>query len=333
MEPTSASHLAVPVPAAGASQRPAFHLDVAAATDRGLERSGNEDSFLVLSPPGWAVLAVCDGMGGAAGGEVASRTTVDVLREVVTAGGPPLTRDALGRRLLHGVEEAARRVFDVSRRTHGLSGMGTTATACALTGDVLYLAQVGDSRAYLLREGRLTQLTRDQTLVTLLLERGQLTPEEVPDFPHPNVILQAVGTAERVEVDLTRVGIARGDVLLVCSDGLHGHLPHDALRAVLAREPTPSAACEALIALANARGGPDNITAIVAHVGGDALEAPSGPPTPEKARLDEDETLETTPLAEPAPPAQPTQVSSDAMEEGVFARLAAIFRRRRDPTT
>jgi len=324
---SSSSHPPAPAPAAGTDPSAAFHLDVAALSDPGLEREGNEDSFLVVSPPGWAVLAVCDGMGGAAGGEVASRTTVDVLREVLTLGGAPVTRDALGRRLLRAVEEAGRRVFADSRRLPGLAGMGTTATACALTGDVLYLAQVGDSRAYLLREGSLTQLTRDQTLATLMMERGQLAPEDLADFPHAHVILQAVGTAERLEVDLTRVRVARGDVLLICSDGLYGHLRHDALRDVLARETTPAAACAALIALANAEGGPDNITAIVAHVSGDALEAPSGPPAPEKARLEEDQTVQITPLRRadirPAPTAK-------AMEEGVLGRLAAIFRRRRD---
>ncbi len=324
MEPSPTSH-PPPAPGPGTPPCPVFHLDVAARSDPGLERSGNEDSYLVVSPPGWAVLAVCDGMGGAAGGEIASRTAVDVLREVVTAGGPPATRDALGRRLLHAVEEAGRRVFAASRRTKGLAGMGTTATACALTGDALYLAQVGDSRAYLLRDGRLTQLTRDQTLATLLMERGQLTPEELPDFPHAHVILQAVGTQERVEVDLTRVRVARGDVLLVCSDGLYGHLKHDALRAVLVREPTPAAACAALIALANAEGGPDNITVIVGHVSGDALESPSGPPSPEKARLDEDETARTTPV----PPTEPAPTPTKETEENVFARLAALFRRKR----
>jgi serine/threonine protein phosphatase PrpC len=296
--------------------RPSVYLDVAARTDVGLEREGNEDRFLVIEPsgsgsasqPGWAVLAICDGMGGGPGGEVASSTAVDVLREVMSAGGPPATRDALGRRLV---------------------GMGTTATACALAGDALYLAQVGDSRAYLLREGCLTQLTRDQTLARLMLERGQLTPEELPTFPLGHVILQAVGTTERVEVDLTRVRVARGDVLLVCSDGLHGSVPDDTLRAALAAEPSATAACETLVGLALQAGGPDNITCIVARVGGDALPAPSGPPAPEKAQLDEDATEPVIPIAAAVSVEEDLPRPTPTREEGVLSRLAAIFRRRR----
>jgi protein phosphatase len=329
-------HLRAMEPTATSQPRASVHLDVAARTDVGLEREGNEDRFLVIEPsgsgsasqPGWAVLAICDGMGGGPGGEVASSTAVEVLREVMSAGGAPATRDALGRRLLYGVEEAARRVHAASRANRALQGMGTTATACALAGDALYLAQVGDSRAYLLREGCLTQLTRDQTLARLMLERGQITPEELPTFPFNNVILQAVGTSERVEVDLTRVRVARGDVLLVCSDGLHGSVPDDTLRAALAAEPSPTAACESLVSLALRAGGHDNITCIVARVGGDALPAPSGPPAPEQARLDEDDTVQITPIAAAV---EEEEVPPPTLEEGVIARLAAIFRRRRSP--
>jgi protein phosphatase len=327
-------------PATPPRLRVSVHLDVAARTDVGLEREGNEDCFLVIEPsasgsgsqPGWAVMAICDGMGGGPGGEVASSTAVEVLREVMSVGPAPATDDAVGRRLLHGVEEAARRVHAASCADDALKGMGTTATACALAGDALYMAQVGDSRAYLLREGRLTQLTRDQTLAELMLERGQITPEEVPTFPYGHVILQAVGTTERVDVDLTRVRVARGDVLLVCSDGLHGLVPDDTLRAALAAEPSPTAACEALVSLALQAGGHDNITCIVARVGGDALPAPSGPPEPEKATLDADATEQITAqvtAAAVAAAVEEEEVPQPTLEEGVLSRLAAIFRRRR----
>src|SRR6185295_13836915 len=115
------------------------------------------------------------------------------------------TPDAVGRRLSASVEEASRRVLAEARAHRACAGMGTTATACALAGDALFVAQVGDSRAYLLRGGELTRLTRDQTLAQMLLERGQLAPEEVDTFELGHVILQAVGTHERVEVDLRRV--------------------------------------------------------------------------------------------------------------------------------
>jgi protein phosphatase len=304
-------HVAAPLP-----------IDAAALSDPGRAREGNEDSFLVISRP--PVLAVCDGMGGAAAGEVASGMTVDVIREAMTRGGEPATREALGRRLLGAVEEAARRVHAASLASRARRGMGTTATACAVAGDTLYVAQVGDSRAYLLREGVLTQLTRDQTLATLMVERGQLAPEDVPTFPLGHVILQAVGTAPCIEVDLKRVRLARGDVILVCSDGLSGVVPHDTLRDVLAREPTAAAACAALVALANEAGGPDNVTAVVAMLRGDLLPPPAGPPAPEAAPID--------PPAQDTPaPAPVTSATADSVEKNVLARLAAVFRRRRRP--
>jgi protein phosphatase len=312
-----------------------LRLDVAARSDPGLERESNQDSFLVVEPAAkaaWALLAVCDGMGGAAGGDVASQLAVDVLRDVMISGAAPPTRDALGRRLLLGVEEAGRRIFASARKNRQLSGMGTTATACALTGDALYIAQVGDSRAYLFREGRLSRLTRDQTLATLMMEQGQLAPEDVETCGFGHVILQAVGTAERVDVDLTRLAIAAGDVLLVCSDGLHGPVKDDAIRAILCLEPSPAAACDALIALALDAGGPDNVTVLVARVSGNALRPPSGPPSPEKARLDEDPTVGAAPIKVTVD-AEETGRSPPPMDEdaalGVIARFAAFFRRRR----
>lgn len=376
MEPPSTPHPTAPPPSergrdsqtppAGVSRRPrlSLRMDVAARTDPGLERGTNQDSYFVIEPgegassrrhaePAWAAIAVCDGMGGAAGGDVASQLAVDVLRDAMLAGGAPATRDALGRRVLHGVQEAARRVFAAARSNRRLDGMGTTATACAITGDTMYLAQVGDSRAYLFRGGALTQLTRDQTLATLMMEQGQLAPEDVSTFPYGHVILQAVGTSERVDVDLTRVQLAAGDVVLVCSDGLHGPVPHDAIRAVLEGEPTPADACDALVDLAIAAGAPDNVTVVVARVEGDTLPRPKAPPLPEKARLDEDATEQVAAIAAPAEPAGPTTRSAATGKEskaevrspaaaaradrqdvsGAIARIAAFFRRRRGGTS
>lgn len=263
-------------------------LTIAAGTDPGRERRGNEDSFLVASAgaallpldrpfehaerldaaaPGWVALAVCDGMGGAAAGEVASRLAVEAIRDALAAGGAAHDREELGRRLAASLQEASRRVHAVAAGSAAHSGMGTTATACALQGNTLFIAQVGDSRAYLLREGRLTQLTRDQTLVGLLLERGEITPAEAESLGLGHIILQAVGTSDHLDVDLKEVRVRRGDVLLVCSDGLHGPVPDDVIREVLLLEASPRAAVEVLVALANEAGGPDNITAIVARVG------------------------------------------------------------------
>ena len=269
-----------------------LHLDIAARTDIGLERGHNEDSLLVTrfgcrgstgpcaaqvdvnGPEEWVALGVCDGMGGAAAGEVASRSAVEVIDEVLAAGGPVAGPSDLGRRLVASVEEAARRIHAAATAQRELEGMGTTATVCALSGDALFVAQVGDSRAYLLRGGRLTQITRDQTLATLMMEQGQLTPEELPTFAFNHVILQALGTNPRVDVDLVRVTVRRGDVLLVCSDGLSGPVGDETIRRTLEEATSPAAAGEALIALANAAGGPDNVTCIVARIQGEALGAP-----------------------------------------------------------
>jgi protein phosphatase len=153
--------------------------------------------------------------------------------------------------------------------------MGTTATVCTVAGDSLLIAHVGDSRAYLLRGGVLHQLTRDQTLKTLLVERGQLTPEQAGEFQHNNIILQALGHKGGVEVDLGWVGLCQGDVLLVCSDGLYGCVPDERIAQTLSAGGDLGQTCDALIELALHAGGPDNVTVLVAHCHG-ALPPPSG---------------------------------------------------------
>jgi protein phosphatase len=266
-----------------------LHLDLAARTDVGLERGHNEDSLFVARPghrqrtrpceepievaaPGWVALGVCDGMGGAAAGEIASQSAVEAIGAILADGGEIATPSELGHRLVESLQIAAQRVHAAACDRRELEGMGTTATVCALAGDALFVAQVGDSRAYLLRGGRLTQLTRDQTLATLLMEQGQLTKEDLPGFAFNNVILQALGTTPRVDVDLVRVTVRRGDVLLICSDGLSGPVDDELIRKTLEEAASPVAAAESLIALANAAGGPDNVTAIVAWLAGSALD-------------------------------------------------------------
>jgi PPM family protein phosphatase len=153
--------------------------------------------------------------------------------------------------------------------------MGTTVTAAAMLDDHLFLAQVGDSRGYVLRDGKLIQVTRDQSLVNQLIEAGQLTEEEAETFEHNNIILQALGTAETVQVDLTFVEVALGDILLLCSDGLSGMMRHDEMREVLASGQEPLEMCKALTDKANQAGGHDNITVIVVRFDGDNLRAAS----------------------------------------------------------
>jgi serine/threonine protein phosphatase PrpC len=266
-----------------------LHLDVAARTDVGRQRHKNEDSFLVartgdrgctrpcaapldVAAPEWVVLGVFDGMGGAPAGEVASRSAAEVIGEVLADGALLASPSELGARLVASVEEAGRRIHTAALGQRDLLGMGTTATVCALSGDALFAAQVGDSRAYLLRGDRLTQITRDQTLIEAMATQGQITAEELANCAFHHIILQALGTSPRVDVDLVRVTVRRGDVLLICSDGLFGLVEAEVIRRVLEDAASPAAAAEALIALANEAGGPDNITAIVARIGGQGLE-------------------------------------------------------------
>ncbi len=270
-------------------------LEVFGRTDVGQIREHNEDNFLIadltrkvrtitaeertqtVGDAGY-LLAVCDGMGGAAAGEVASQMAVDTVYERMVDGGPPSARDDLARRLVGAVEEAGQRIFEAARADRSRRGMGTTATIATLVDSRLFIAQVGDSRCYVLREGRLVQVTRDQSLVNQLIEAGQLTEEEAETFEHNNIILQALGTADAVQVDLTYADLRQGDLILLCSDGLSGMIRNEEIRQVLLAAPSPLEACQTLTERANLAGGHDNVTVIVARIGGPAA-LPVGPDT------------------------------------------------------
>jgi serine/threonine protein phosphatase PrpC len=281
-----------------------IQLRLFARTDVGQIREHNEDNFLVadltrrsrgllesnrsaaLGGNG-SLFAVCDGMGGAAAGEVASQLAVDIIYERMIEGldeNAPMSRDELGRRLVHAVEAAGMRIFQDAKVDRTRRGMGTTVTAAALVDDHLFLAQVGDSRGYILRDGTLVQVTRDQSLVNQLIEAGQLTEEEAETFEHNNIILQALGTSDTVQVDLTYVELRRGDTLLLCSDGLSGMVRFDEIREVLRTIPDPLEACKALTDRANQAGGHDNITVIVVKFDGPGLNAASEVTEPLKYR-------------------------------------------------
>ncbi len=252
---------------------PGISLEVASHTDCGLEREENQDTALVALLPAALAFGVCDGMGGVAGGQIASSRAVSVIEEVLRARAPE-TEDSAARALFDAIEDATQRLFAIARRDVTLRGMGTTATIATVAGDRLVVAQIGDSRAYLHRLGKLTQLTRDQTLAQMMVEKGQLAPQDVATFPHANVILQAVGTAEHVDVDLRAIRLFKGDVILVCSDGLHGPVGDALLAQLLGEAADPAAACEALVDRALAYGGPDNVTCVVVRVTGERLDDP-----------------------------------------------------------
>jgi protein phosphatase len=260
-------------------------------TDVGQVREHNEDNFLVadltrktrsfdpvavhaLGRSG-AVFGVCDGMGGAAAGEVASQLAVDIIYDRLSQAKAPRGREELARRLVKAVQDAGVRIFGEARADRSRRGMGTTSTMATLIDDRLFLAQVGDSRAYLLRDGELTQITRDQSLVNQLIEAGQLTEEEAETFEHNNIILQALGTSEVVQVDLTYVDLRADDTLLICSDGLSGMVRSEDICGVLQELEDPVEACAKLIAAANEAGGHDNVTVVIVKFGGDDLPAVS----------------------------------------------------------
>ena len=304
-----------------------------ARTDVGQVREHNEDNFLVadmtrrsrglleanrataIGPQG-AVFAVCDGMGGAAAGEIASQLAVDIIYERLVDGltERPTKRDDLARRLVRAVESAGLRIFHEAKADRSRRGMGTTVTAAALVDDVLFFAQVGDSRGYILRGDTLVQVTRDQSLVNQLIEAGQLTEEEAETFEHNNIILQALGTSDTVQVDLTYTELRKGDILLLCSDGLSGMVRFEEIRELLKSSVEPLDICKSLTERANQAGGHDNITVIVVQFDGNTLKPLEATPTePLKYRkytLSDESFTDTVPL--PGTPAQAADTHAPA---------------------
>jgi protein phosphatase len=243
---------------------PRFRVTTAAATDVGRRRSGNEDSYASWAAEGDAaahaadhLLVVCDGMGGSNAGEVASRIAADTVVREFVAAPPEDTATALA----HSVQVANQEIWEHSRSHQDLNGMGTTCTALALKQDQVLVAHVGDSRAYLVRAHRARQITTDHSLVAQLVARNQLSPEEARNDPRRNVVTRSVGVGPDLEVDVVAVGepLKGGDTLVLCSDGLHGQMSDDEIAGFAMAESLPEA-CRDLIELANARGGPDNIT-------------------------------------------------------------------------
>jgi serine/threonine protein phosphatase PrpC len=215
------------------------------------------------------ILAVSDGMGGANAGEVASAIVVDTVRSALAEAPPSASRRAV---LTAAVERAHRAVEEAAQKEKKHRGMGATLTAVFVRGDSAYIAEVGDSRAYLLRGGKMKQLTKDQSLAQALIDKGALDPSQADEAPFKNVILQAMGRSKRMKVALARLSLRARDCLLLCSDGLTRHVSDDEIRDIVLPAPRLDAACKALVDLANERGGVDNITVILAGVGG-TLEA------------------------------------------------------------
>jgi serine/threonine protein phosphatase PrpC len=242
-----------------------MRLSSFAATDVGLQRAGNEDSHL----RGRTVFAVADGLGGHQGGEVASAMAVERLGALDGRSFAEPAQAAAA--LADAIADANRAILERGVADQGLWGMGTTVTAAAVVGDlVLQLAHVGDSRAYLLRgDGPPRQLTTDHTVVAELVRRGRLTPQQAASHPERSILTRAVGLDPNVQVEQPApLGLQPGDQVLLCSDGLTETVTDEQLAEVLAGQADGDDACQALIAAANAAGGPDNTTVVLLRVAG-----------------------------------------------------------------
>jgi serine/threonine protein phosphatase PrpC len=243
-------------------------LVVGQHTDKGRIREVNEDDLLVDAE--MSLYAVADGMGGHRAGEVASRTALETLRAAVASG--KAIRDA--------ISDANEAVMERAAGDEGLYGMGTTVTAGTLAaGGTFLVGHVGDSRAYIARDGELRQITEDHSLVEEMVRNGQLTPQQAEAHPQRSIITRALGMEPDVEIDLYPVELHEGDRLLLCSDGLTTMVRSEAIATILDQEDDPQRTADELVEAANAAGGEDNITVLVVDVVGDATVTP----TPEAA--------------------------------------------------
>jgi serine/threonine protein phosphatase PrpC len=259
--------------------------NVAGLTDVGMVRKNNEDNLIMADLTAGSrlpehcelhyalednalLMVVSDGMGGAECGEVASELTVASINDALLR--LPRSISAYDR-LVAAVEQANKVVWTEGSASPGKKGMGATVTAALVDGDQAFIAEVGDSRAYLIRNGNIKQVTTDQSFVAQLIARGIIKPEDAVQHPRKNVILQSIGTQEIVQVAVSMFQIKQGDRLLICSDGL-SNLVHTGEMLYFCETMTPAEACRRLIDVAKERGGQDNITVIIAQFQGDALE-------------------------------------------------------------
>jgi len=306
-----------------------MNVELHAKSDVGRVRRGNEDNFLVLElsqQTTWTgsdgsdapkelsefelgekglVLVVSDGMGGALAGDVASRMAVDSVREMIMGGNSEDGCDpeaSLVECLKHATVFANHAIHNRSQEDSRCAGMGATFTGAAVHGDFLDLVQVGDSRGYIIRKDQIRLATKDQSLVQQLVDVGQISEAEAETHMFRNVILQALGAQGDVTPVTGRIRLRRGDILLLCSDGLSGKLRSEDIQNIVSSNEDLSKACDELIAEANNRGGEDNITVILARFSGEELEEPASdritielPPLEEDMTLDDSYESDTEP--------------------------------------
>jgi protein phosphatase len=267
-------------------------ITVFAQTHVGRVRQGNEDHFLVADItseyldflPGIRefdpadsniALMVSDGMGGAAAGEVASRLAVTTVRDSLKINNLP-TADQFLSHISEALQKANQAILGHAVKHPHMRGMGATATLAGILGNRVFVGQIGDSRAYLIREVEIELITKDQSFVYQLLEAGKITEEEAEVHPRRNIILQAMGNQNELIIALTSAEVYRNDYLLLCSDGLSGMIRKEEMPGVIHSAGDLRDACNRFVQLANQRGGYDNITVVLAHFSGEAFPPPPG---------------------------------------------------------
>jgi PPM family protein phosphatase len=242
-------------------QQRVLEYEAAGASDQGRTRKSNEDSYglNLRNEEGSCDFVVCDGMGGAAAGEVASRMAVEAMLRAMDQ--KELTRETFQ----HAVDAANNSVHSSAEQDPSRAGMGTTLVAMATRGDHAWIAHVGDSRAYRLRDGGLERLTHDHSLVDEQVRLGQLTPAQAETSPMRNVITRAVGTQDEVDADVIEFAVIPGDLYLLASDGLMREVDDEQIAAILRASGELEQTCAQLIEAANRAGGRDNITCLLAR--------------------------------------------------------------------
>jgi protein phosphatase len=250
-----------------------LRIEVAGETNVGMKRNHNEDNFSIIEDAGLYIVA--DGMGGHASGEVASKMAVDAVREFfsATSDDPERTwpykmdrsKGYEENRLITGIKLANLRIYESAQRDPRQRGMGTTIVSIFAVEDGVYIAHVGDSRVYRVREGAIEQLTEDHSLLNDYIKMKRLTAEEIANFPHKNVIVRALGMKDTVKVDTKFEQPKAGDLFLLCSDGLSGPVTDPEMLDICGQASDLKTAASRLIERANANGGPDNITVVLAR--------------------------------------------------------------------
>lgn len=234
-------------------------------TDPGCVRKQNQDSYRIEQlDRGNLLCIVCDGMGGAKSGNIASALAIDVfVQEVEATRTSGMTDEQIGRMLKAGVKQANFSVYDQAMQFSDFEGMGTTLVAVYIEGNRAFVVNVGDSRAYLINNNGVGRITTDHSLVQVMIQRGELTPEEARHYPGKNLITRAIGTEPVVECDLFRLQVERGDCILLCTDGLSNLVDEQEMLFEVVHGVNRQLCCQRLLEIAKSRGAPDNVTSVL----------------------------------------------------------------------